>query len=253
METLRQNINSIVADRGYRAPWQRHKNRWLTCQDCGLGKLARNHCLLRCCPPAIPFEVFFVGEAPGPSENNLGSPFVGLAGRIQQELIDLSQAHTRSYSYGIANLLACRPYDPNSGKNFREPTQQEIETCHPRIMELYKLVQKEVKVVVLLGEHAQNSPFGQYVRTTTHDFPIAVLHCWHPSYINRSGGVKSYNFCKTLDHLVDCLSQTLYQTKEVQHAVQKSYRRKRIQAIEKGHRKSPKKGHRQRPPAHEEI
>ena len=68
-------------------------------------------------------EVLFIGEGPGEQEDLQGEPFVGRAGKLLDdmlELIDLDR--TKVY---IANMVKCRP-----PKN-RDPLNIEQEACAP--------------------------------------------------------------------------------------------------------------------------
>ncbi len=66
-------------------------------------------------------RVMFIGEAPGKEEDELGQPFVGMAGRILDSV--LAKAGRKRSTVYIGNIVKCRP--PNN----RKPRQDEISTC----------------------------------------------------------------------------------------------------------------------------
>jgi len=89
-------------------------------------------------------KIFFIGEAPGRSEDREGRPFVGAAGNVLArllEFIDLS----REAVY-ITNVVKCRP--PGN----REPTKEEIEACRPYLERQLFLLRP--KLIATLGRIA---------------------------------------------------------------------------------------------------
>lgn len=89
-------------------------------------------------------RVFFLGEAPGASEDRAGEPFVGAAGRLLDRLLERASL-ARSDIY-ITNVVACRP-----PKN-RTPRAGEVRAHAPWLEEQLRLVGPEV--VVTLGRIA---------------------------------------------------------------------------------------------------
>lgn len=89
-----------------------------TCEKCRLCETRRN---------AVPGEgskhssVMFVGEAPGEQEDNQGRPFVGAAGKLLTELLEL--VGLRRDEVFITNIVKCRP--PNN----RPPRKDESAAC----------------------------------------------------------------------------------------------------------------------------
>lgn len=61
-----------------------HVERWKSCQRCALGRTRDKIVLAK---GRLPCDVLFVGEAPGESEDVIGLPFVGPAGRLLDEMI----------------------------------------------------------------------------------------------------------------------------------------------------------------------
>jgi DNA polymerase len=88
--------------------------------------------------------VVFVGEAPGATEDQLGRPFVGRAGRLLDEL--LAEAALVRADVWITNVVKARP-----PKN-RDPKAGEIAHWMPWLTRELELIQP--RLVVPLGRHA---------------------------------------------------------------------------------------------------
>jgi uracil-DNA glycosylase family 4 len=95
-------------------------------------------------------EIVLVGEAPGRTEDELGLPFVGRAGKVLDEI--LGKAGLSRDEVFIMNLVKCRP--PNN----RRPKKAEIGSCEPYLVEQLEII--EPKVIAPMG----NSPLGYFFR-----------------------------------------------------------------------------------------
>ena len=89
-------------------------------------------------------EVMLVGEAPGASEDELGRPFVGRAGRLLDEL--LAEAGLDREQVYITNVVKARP--PGN----RDPRADEVAHHMPWLELELALIQPSL--VVPLGRHA---------------------------------------------------------------------------------------------------
>jgi DNA polymerase len=89
-------------------------------------------------------SVMFVGEAPGATEDALGRPFVGRAGRLLDEL--LGEAGLARDDVWITNVVKARP--PRN----RDPRAGEIAHWMPFLERELALVRP--RLVVPLGRHA---------------------------------------------------------------------------------------------------
>ncbi|MFO0963257.1 MAG: uracil-DNA glycosylase [Phycisphaerales bacterium] len=135
-------------------------------------------------------ELFFVGEAPGETEDRLGRPFVGAAGQKLDEMIR-AMGFERGQVY-IANVLKSRP--PEN----RTPLQHEIDGCGPFLLE--QLLAVRPKVIVTLGGPATKLLLGietgiTRARGVWHEWappagsdcePIPVMPTYHPAYLLRT-------------------------------------------------------------------
>ena len=96
-------------------------------------------------------EVLFVGEGPGANEDAQGEPFVGRAGKLLDdmlEIIDLS----RTKNIYIANIVKCRP--PNN----RDPLNTEQTACIDWLRTQFRLIRP--KIVICLGRIAAGVIIG---------------------------------------------------------------------------------------------
>jgi DNA polymerase len=89
-------------------------------------------------------EVMLVGEAPGATEDALGRPFVGRAGKLLDEA--LAQAGLARSDVWITNVVKARP--PGN----RDPRAAEVAHWLPVLERELELV--DPRVVVPLGRHA---------------------------------------------------------------------------------------------------
>lgn len=104
-------------------------------------------------------EVLFIGEGPGEQEDLKGEPFVGRAGKLLDdmlELIDLDR--TKIY---IANMVKCRP--PQN----RDPLNTEQDACEKWLGAQIELIKP--KIIVCLGRIAA-------MRFIRPDFKISREH-----------------------------------------------------------------------------
>ena len=97
-------------------------------------------------------KYLLIGEAPGREEDKLGTPFIGLAGKRLNKLIELAGIDINDCSF--ANVVKCRP--PSN----RDPKKAEIRSCLPWLKEAIKIVKP--CYLITLGRVPLNlfSPYG---------------------------------------------------------------------------------------------
>ena len=88
----------------------------------------------------------FIGEAPGYWEDMKGKPFVGVAGKFLDILLE--EANLSRKSVFITNIVKCRP--PNN----REPSEEEIQICTLYLDRQIRVI--EPKIIVTLGNYSTN-------------------------------------------------------------------------------------------------
>jgi DNA polymerase len=128
-------------------PYQKHRKQWINCQRCDLCEVRNKVVLLR---GMLPAPILFCGEAPGASEDVIGKPFVGPAGHLLDLIIE--RGIDGQYDYAITNLVGCIPLDDGS-KKAPEPPKSSIVACAPRLVEVVRLCQP--KVIVMVGRLAE--------------------------------------------------------------------------------------------------
>ena len=140
-------------------------------------------------------DVFFVGEAPGETEDRIGRPFVGAAGQKLDEMIR-AMGLRREDCY-IANVLKSRP--PEN----RTPLAEEIQRCGPYLVDQILIVNP--KVIVTLGGPATKlllkvdlgisklrGVWAEWIPPpSTRRGPIPVMPTHHPAYLLRNYTVET--------------------------------------------------------------
>lgn len=131
-------------------------------------------------------RLFFVGEAPGASEDTEGIPFVGPAGQLLDKMI-VAMGYSRDSVY-IANVLKCRP--PGN----RDPLADEVFACESVLAAQIQSVSP--KVIVTLGKPAahlllQSKAAMGTLRGRWQSYrDIPVMPTYHPAYLLRDPSQK---------------------------------------------------------------
>ncbi len=133
-------------------------------------------------------KIYFIGEAPGYHEDKHGRPFIGLAGKLLNQLIE-SIGLKREDVY-ISNVVRFRP--PEN----RDPTPEELEAFRPYVDKEITIV--DPKIIVTLGRFSMGkflpdvkiSQVHGSVRTIDwNGKKITVLPMYHPAAALRAGAV----------------------------------------------------------------
>ena len=171
-----------------KSPYQEHCERWK--EGCGSDQCdgARRIVL---CRGKLPCDVLFIGEAPGESEDVLGKPFVGPAGKLLDEIIDrasfesgaweekdVGDAHVGQPTLHMAwtNIVGCIPRNEDGDKAM-EPSKKQIEKCRPRLREIVKIAKPKLIVFVgkLSDKYGPVALKGIKARTTKIIHPAAII------------------------------------------------------------------------------
>lgn len=127
-----------------------------------------------------------IGEAPGDSENKIGQPFVGAAGKLLDKMLAAIQIQ-REDIY-ITNIVKCRP--PEN----RNPSTEERLACMPYLVEQIQIIQP--KILLILGLVAAQSLLGNsntltWHRQSCHEFMgIPAFVTYHPAALLRNSNWK---------------------------------------------------------------
>ena len=128
----------------------------LSCRDCPLSQ-GRHNVVFGVGDPES--ELMFIGEGPGEQEDLQGEPFVGPAGKLLDDMLEMIDLD-RSRVY-IANIVKCRP--PEN----RDPLGVEQEACIGYLRRQAALLRP--KIIVCLGRIAA-------MRIIKPDFKITREH-----------------------------------------------------------------------------
>jgi DNA polymerase len=158
------------------SPWGRFVARWENCSQCPLHEVRRHIVLAR---GRIPCDVLFVGEAPGSSEDVLGVPFVGPAGKLLDRQIAeaLENSGKQELRIAFTNLVCCIPKEGKGGSKTGEPSKESIEACDTRLTEMIELCQP--RIIVCVGDLS-----AKWLKDVFPD--ITKISITHPAAILRA-------------------------------------------------------------------
>lgn len=125
----------------------------------------------------------FIGEAPGANEDKQGEPFVGMAGKFLDRMIQKS-GWSRKSVY-VTNVVKCRP--PGN----KTPSSDEIEACKSFL--LRQIHHVDPVVITTLGKTAANLLLNNKTalcRLRGQKYKLGqsntiVVPTYHPSYVIR--------------------------------------------------------------------
>ena len=136
-------------------------------------------------------EVLFVGEGPGENEDLQGEPFVGRAGKLLDDMLELIDLDRKKNVY-IANIVKCRP--PHN----RDPLNTEQDACIGYLRNQVALLKP--KIIVCLGRVAAMRPIREVSRTNpehgqwVEKAGVAMTALYHPAAILRDPGKRPETF-----------------------------------------------------------
>ena len=158
--------------------WESLKQECALCMRCSLGETRRNLVFGVGNEQA---KVMFIGEGPGEQEDLQGVPFVGPAGKLLDDMLEMIDLD-RSKVY-IANIVKCRP--PRN----RDPQPDEKQACIRWLRRQISLV--DPAIIVCLGRIAATEIIRETFRITrehglwyTVDNRV-VTAIYHPSALLR--------------------------------------------------------------------
>ena len=133
--------------------WEALKQDCMACRGCALADTRTNVVFGDGAEDA---EILLIGEGPGQHEDEQGVPFVGRAGQLLDDMLEIiGLDRTKVY---IANVVKCRP--PQN----RDPLNVEQEACRPWLDRQIALVNP--KIIVCLGRIAAMALIREDFRIT---------------------------------------------------------------------------------------
>lgn len=167
--------------------WEELNQQCLACRACGLADTRTNVVFGDGNPEA---EVLFIGEAPGANEDAQGKPFVGRAGKLLDDMLQMVGLD-RSKVY-ITNSIKCRP--PQN----RDPLNTEKDACKGYLRRQVQLMRP--KIIVCLGRISAmeiikpdfkiTQEHGQFFERAG----IQMMALYHPAALLRDPGKKPDTF-----------------------------------------------------------
>ncbi len=159
----------------------------LSCRGCALCETRSNVVFGVGKPNA---EVMFIGEGPGEQEDKLGEPFVGRAGQLLDDMLEMIDLD-RSKVY-IANIVKCRP-----PKN-RDPLNIEQEACIHWLRQQIKLINP--RIIVCLGRISALKFINEDFKITREHGQwfikdgLMIMAMYHPAALLRDAGKRPETF-----------------------------------------------------------
>ncbi len=140
--------------------------------------------------------ILVIGESPGYNEDLQGKAFVGEAGKILDQLLNLINL-TRSQIY-ITNILKCHP-----PKN-HNPTRTEINSC---VDYLYKQIEIiKPKIIITLGKFATKEIFDKF------NLEFTRISDLHGKIFNKKTGYGIIKVIPMYHPAVACYHTEMFQT-----------------------------------------
>lgn len=132
-------------------------------------------------------KLMLIGEAPGPQENEQGKPFVGRSGQLLDQILQAANFDTENDVFISNSVFRMPPGD--DGKNFRKPTNEEIEYYKPYVLDIVRLV--DPLIILLVGNVATQSILGKTgitkLRGQWFDWNGRLcMPIFHPAYLLRN-------------------------------------------------------------------
>ena len=158
--------------------FQLHRADWNDCLRCELGEHRTHVCHLR---GKLPADVLFVGEAPGQSENGLGSCFIGPAGQLLDRIVE-NGFRGRDLRVAFTNLVGCIPLRDERGKE-GSPEPEHIKACQPRLQEIIDMANP--RLIVRVGAMARTWLTPGYKGCPTIPEWCALVVLEHPAHLMR--------------------------------------------------------------------
>jgi len=133
--------------------------------------------------------IFFIGEAPGKKEDEVGLPFMGAAGRFLNQMLEAAEMQ-RSDVY-ITNIVKYRP--PEN----RDPTKVEKAAFLPYLLQEIEIIKP--KVVITLGRHSMEyflpsakigEVHGQPQQVKVNQQDILLIPLFHPAAALFNGSLR---------------------------------------------------------------
>ena len=167
--------------------WEAIAHDCMTCRGCGLAD-TRTHVVFG--DGARNAEILLIGEGPGQHEDEQGVPFVGRAGQLLDDMLEIiGLDRTKVY---IANVVKCRP--PQN----RDPLNVEQDACIGFLRRQTALLRP--KIIVCLGRIAAKAIIKEDFKITSEHGQwfsrggVQMTAIYHPAALLRDVGKRPETF-----------------------------------------------------------
>ena len=167
--------------------WESLRHDCLQCRGCGLWE-TRTHVVFGVGNPEA--EILLIGEGPGQHEDEQGVPFVGRAGQLLDDMLEIiGLDRTKVY---IANVVKCRP--PQN----RDPLNVEQDACIGWLRRQTALIRP--KIIVCLGRIAAKAIIKEDFKITSEHGQwfarggVQMTAIYHPAALLRDEGKRPETF-----------------------------------------------------------
>lgn len=156
------------------------------CYDCVLGHTRKNIVFSDGNPETA--KIVLIGEAPGETEDETGTPFVGRAGKLLNQFLEEAGISRQNDLY-IINTVKCRP--PEN----RVPTDVERAMCEKFVTAQIDIMNP--KAIIFCGATSLKSFYpdkkfqiskirGKWFKATINGKKYRSMAIFHPSYLLRN-------------------------------------------------------------------
>lgn len=185
--------------------WERLKQECGVCRGCALADTRTHVVFGDGCETA---EIMLIGEGPGQHEDEQGIPFVGRAGQLLDDMLEI--IHLDRTKVYIANIVKCRP--PHN----RDPQFAEQKCCSEWLQRQIELV--DPVLIVCLGRIAATALIKDPFRITREHgqwFDVngrRYMAIYHPSALLRDPSKRPETFVdlKTLQREIYACCPEVY-------------------------------------------
>ena len=158
--------------------WEALKQDCMACHGCALAETRTNVVFG---DGARDAEILFIGEGPGQNEDEQGVPFVGRAGQLLDDMLEI--IHLDRTKVYIANVVKCRP--PQN----RDPLHVEQDACIGFLRRQTALIRP--KIIVCLGRIAAKAIIKEDFKITSEHGQwfarggVQMTAIYHPAALPR--------------------------------------------------------------------
>ena len=167
--------------------WEALKQDCMACRGCALAETRTNVVFG---DGARDAEILFIGEGPGQNEDEQGVPFVGRAGQLLDDMLEI--IHLDRTKVYIANVVKCRP--PQN----RDPLNVEQDACIGWLRRQTALLRP--KIIVCLGRIAAKAIIKEDFKITSEHGQwftrggVQMTAIYHPAALLRDAGKRPEAF-----------------------------------------------------------